>query len=231
MFNITVVLVESKYQINLGYIARTMKNFGLSKIYLLNPKCKFNGSNAIKYSKHAHELLENAIIINDLENIKSKNFMIGTTGIWTKTSQSFFNVNNLDKVNKDIRKNKIKNICLLIGRDSTGLTKEELKSCDMSIFISANKKYPILNISHALAIILYELTKQDIEKEYNFKDLYANQKQVQNSIDLFYNFIKDIKHIRNKKTIAMVFNHILKRSNPSKNELNALNIVFHKNKK
>ncbi len=32
-----VAVMEPLYQINLGYIARTMKNFGLSKLYLINP--------------------------------------------------------------------------------------------------------------------------------------------------------------------------------------------------
>ncbi len=231
MLNIKLVLVESKYQINLGYIARTAKNFGLSKLYLLNPKCNFNGSNAIKYSKHARELLQNAVVIKNLSNITKNNLIIGTTGIWTKTSSAFFNINDPDMAYKKIKKSSQKNICLLIGRDNTGLTKEELMLCDLTIFIPANKKYPVLNISHALAIILYQLTKEDFKKNYNFNNLYANMNQIKNSVNLFKEFIKSSQHIRNKKAISMIFEHVLKRANPTSNELKALNILFHKNNK
>lgn len=230
MINIKIVLIESKYQINLGYIARIAKNFGLKKIYLINPKCKFNGINAIKYSKHAHDLLENAIVYKNLSQASRNCFVIGTTGIWTKSSASFFNITDPEGLIKIIKNSKIHNICLLIGRDNTGLTKEELKHCDINVFIPANPKYPILNISHALAILLYELTKLNFKKQYFFSKLYADQIQTYNTISLFKDFMYNKAYIRDKKAIAMIFEHILKRSHPTKTELKALNIAFHNQK-
>ncbi|MCL5106248.1 MAG: RNA methyltransferase [Candidatus Marsarchaeota archaeon] len=228
MQNIKVVLVESRYQINLGYIARVAKNFGLKKLYLVNPKCRFAGANAIKYSKHAHELLENAVVCRSIPEATKGCFVVGTTGIWTKSGASFFNISDIDTAMKTMRGSKIKEICLLIGRDNIGLTKDELKDCDMAIFIPANPEYPVLNISHALAIILYALTKLNFKDKYGLNDLYAGQAQTGNTARLFEKFIAGNKQVRDKKAIAMVFRHILKRSNPTKNELKALNIAFHK---
>ncbi len=227
MQNIKVVLVESRYQINLGYIARVAKNFGLKKLYLVNPKCRIAGANAIKYSKHARELLENAVVYSSLSEATKGCFVIGTTGIWTKSSASFFNVTDIDAAMKILRGSKIKDICLLIGRDNTGLTKDELKKCDMTIFIPANPDYPVLNISHALAILLYNITKLSFKDKYAFNNLYAEKVQADNTALLFEKFIAGNKHVRDKKAIAMVFKHILKRANPTKNELKALNIAFH----
>ena len=46
-------------------------------------------------------------------------------------------------------------VALVFGRESTGLTNEELKLMDFIIRIPANQNYPTLNISHAVGIILY----------------------------------------------------------------------------
>ena len=48
---------------------------------------------------------------------------------------------------------------MLFGREGTGLTQEEIAKCDLLVSIPADKRYPILNLSHALAIILYRLSR------------------------------------------------------------------------
>ena len=45
------------------------------------------------------------------------------------------------------------------GRDTTGLKREELAQCDMAVRIETGSEYTTLNISHALAILLYKLRK------------------------------------------------------------------------
>jgi len=46
--NISIVLVEPEHEVNVGHIARLMKNFGLSELLLINPK--FDLEKAKKYS-------------------------------------------------------------------------------------------------------------------------------------------------------------------------------------
>jgi TrmH family RNA methyltransferase len=48
-------------------------------------------------------------------------------------------------------------VCILFGRETTGLTNEELELCDMVISIPTGTAYRTLNVSHAAAIILYTL--------------------------------------------------------------------------
>lgn len=161
MVSIEIAVMEPKYQVNLGYIARISKNFGVSKLLLVNPRCNYKGKEAIKYSKHAHELLQKAKICKSIKQL-DRGFIIGTTGIWHKTDQSFYNIYDLGIIRKMAEKasSSGKIITLLLGRDDTGLSKEELKVCDATISLEANGEYPILNISHALAIILHGLTTQ-----------------------------------------------------------------------
>ncbi len=225
---IDVVLMEPKYQVNLGYIARVMKNFGLEKLYLINPRCNYKGKEAIKYSKHARALLEHAKICKSMAEATKGAFVLGTTGLWSKTDRSFHNAYTLQNAGRILKNASInKRVVLLIGRDDTGLSKDELRACDATIFIGANRDYPVLNISHALAIMLYELTRSQYGKEYGFMDsLYADAKHQKMALTLFGKMIKSNKSIRDKESVAMAFKHVLSRSMPTKKEINAIAIAL-----
>ncbi len=55
-------------------------------------------------------------------------------------------------------------IALLFGREDFGLDKEIIKRCDFLVTIPANPAYSILNISHAAAILFYELHSSGVVK-------------------------------------------------------------------
>jgi TrmH family RNA methyltransferase len=48
-------------------------------------------------------------------------------------------------------------IGIVFGREGTGLTNAELSQCDATLTIPANSEYQTLNLSHAAAIVFYEL--------------------------------------------------------------------------
>ena len=74
-----IIIVEPRYQINLGYIARVSKNFGVRKLFLVKPRVKI-GQRAIMFSKHAKNLLLDAKIYGDFDSaIKDCDALIGTT--------------------------------------------------------------------------------------------------------------------------------------------------------
>jgi len=50
-------------------------------------------------------------------------------------------------------------IALLFGREGIGLTSKEILNCDFVVAVPTSAKYPTLNISHAVSILLYELLK------------------------------------------------------------------------
>jgi tRNA/rRNA methyltransferase len=223
--NIKIIMMEPLYQINLGYVARVAANFGAKNLYLVNPRCNYKGKEAIKYSKHAFPLLKKAKIYKSLDAaVKGSTIVVGTTGLWHKSDDSFFNVYTADKINQFTRKQK--EIALIVGRDDIGLTKDELKKCDFSIFIPANRQYPILNISHALAILLYELNKEKFGEDAGLERFYADNKSMEGLVRLFSNSIKERSNIKNKKAVTFAFEHVLKRSRPTRKEINAISIAL-----
>jgi TrmH family RNA methyltransferase len=48
-------------------------------------------------------------------------------------------------------------VSILFGRENWGLSNEEVKRSDIICTIPASSEYPILNLSHAVGIICYEL--------------------------------------------------------------------------
>jgi TrmH family RNA methyltransferase len=222
MHSIKLVVVEPVYQINLGYIARTAMNFGIKRLYIVKPRCNHTGSAAIKYAKHARRLLLNAKICGSIGEATAGTFRIGTTGIWRKSGKAFNNIYSVDRICKMAEKeSRSRGVSLILGRDDTGLSKDELAMCDATAFIQTDKNYPVLNISHALAILLYSFTKN--EDRYDFdSEVYADAKEIGHICKLFRMSIRNRKDIRDKKAVAMAFSHITSRSCPTKKELRAI---------
>jgi len=44
----------------------------------------------------------------------------------------------------------------LFGRESTGLTNEELLQCDAQLMLPVNPRFPSMNLAHAVAVVLWE---------------------------------------------------------------------------
>jgi TrmH family RNA methyltransferase len=150
---ISIALVEPKLAINVGYIARLMKNFGLKELLLIKPK--FNVKRARIFAVGGRDLLDKAKVI-DFNELRKFDLLVGTTAIRGKSRLNIIRdsvtperlVGLLQKHSKT---------CIVLGRESTGLTNIELNYCDVVVNIDTLTDYKTLNISHALAIILYEI--------------------------------------------------------------------------
>jgi tRNA/rRNA methyltransferase len=152
----SVILVGPKFQGNIGLIARLMKNFGVSDLRLVDgPELR---SQAWKRAMHAQDILEAARSFKTLdEALEDVDYTVGTSGISSKHDKKHLrNFVRPPDFAKRIRR-MAGRVGLLFGRENYGLSVEELTKCDILVHIPTNPEYPILNISHAVAIVLYEL--------------------------------------------------------------------------
>ncbi len=224
MVNLIVIAVGTEHQMNLGYIARVSMNFGAKELRLVNPKCKI-GMSAIKYAKHGVGLLKKSRAYSRIEDATKDTFAIATTAIAGKSGIGASNRLDIDGLAKLARENMHKNVAVVIGRESVGLSKEEISACDACTTLELGSNYNTLNISHALAIILYKLTEKKAD------DAYAFPAAQFNNLMLLFKKSLDRPSIRNKAVVYGAFEHVLKRANPTKNELETLAIAFAKNSK
>jgi len=157
MPEIDIVLVEPIYEGNVGFAARVMKNFGFSRLVLINP-CKL-GNEADARSSHAYDVLHGAEVCTIEDVFARSNIVISTTGAVSKSvchamRMPFYSPKELRERIKDVDGR----ISILFGRENWGLNNEEVKRSDMICTIPTAEEYPILNLSHAVGVVCYELS-------------------------------------------------------------------------
>lgn len=135
-----------------------MGNFGLKNLVLINP-CELK-KEAYYQAMHAKNIVSNSKIFDTLDNfLKSENidFIVGSTG----TPGGSYNLSRIPIKPEELGNsmNFTNKIAILFGREGNGLYNEEINLCDIIVSIPTDYSYPIMNISHAAAIIFYEIFK------------------------------------------------------------------------
>ena len=222
MASFTVVLVEPKTSGNIGAVARLMKNFNISNLILINPV--EIDSDARARAMHAQDILDEVEIYDSLDqNLSRFDLVIGTSGIRSMKEKKFLRkAEGVEKFSKDIVEFNGE-IALLFGREDSGLSNEELESCDRLIKIPSSKEYPILNLSHAVGITLYELFKARGIEEIKIEDERIDEGERERVVSLFSNILDMIEypeHKRNKTEI--MFRRLLGRATTTKWEYHRL---------
>lgn len=211
----SIILLEPENSGNVGAVARVMKNFGFKELILVNPKCEINDE-CRKRAKHAQNILDNAKIVKKMPVLDT---LIATTGI----IGSDYNISRSPITPEQLTKLELKGkIGLVFGRESSGLCNEEIKKCDFVVSIPTSKNYPSLNLSHAVAIILYELVKNNKSVTSEIKLLTLQEKKQLNKIfnEILANL--EFRTVKNKETQQKVWKKLLGKSFLSKREAYAV---------
>jgi tRNA/rRNA methyltransferase len=158
---IAVALVEPQYPVNVGHVARLMKNFGLKKLYLLKPR--FDRAEAVKYSTHGKDVLAAARTATLAQLRKRFDVLIGTTAIPATSRLNVVRESISAEQMAGIIRAADKDFCIVLGRESSGLSNSELALCDLVAVVDTKTKYRTMNIAHALAVLLYEISKSKPE--------------------------------------------------------------------
>ncbi|MGZ7067824.1 MAG: RNA methyltransferase [Methanobacterium sp.] len=208
---IYIVFVEPESPGNIGFLARTMKNFGFKNLVLIDP-CELENE-AYYQAMHAKDLIWNHSAYNSLEEfIQRENigFTVGTT----RMAGGSYNVSRIAVTPQDFAESLNVNAktAIVFGREGNGLSNEEVSLCDVIVTIPTDENYPVLNISHAAAIILYEIFKR--EKKYPREDLEAATKaEKELLIEEMDKLIKYTGYPPHKmKTSSTVFKRIIGRA-------------------
>jgi tRNA/rRNA methyltransferase len=171
-----IVCIEIEHAKNLGAICRVMANFGLKELILINPKCKKTDIDAMIRAKHsAAKILKSTVITNETI-LKTFQTIIATTaqlGTSYNILRSPLTPEELSIVihKENLLEDKKVSAALVIGREGHGLYNEEIREADFVVSIPCHPDYNTMNISHAVAILLYEIYKklgtQRIEKKFH----------------------------------------------------------------
>lgn len=157
MAEIYVILVEPLYQGNIGYLARLSYNFGVKGMYMVGGPGELTDE-AISRAMHGAWLLEEMKRVKSLSDLKGElDFLVGTSGVsWfsqKKHERIPLTPRELGRWASGVRGR----VGVVFGREDKGLRSEEVSMMDLMVTIPANPEYSTLSVSHAAAIILYEL--------------------------------------------------------------------------
>jgi len=163
--HVRIILVEPAGPLNVGSIARVMKNMGLHHLVLVNPQCDRLDPEARQMAVHAADVLESAQEVKTLpEALQGCRRAIATTG----RSQTTLNITLehprvalpwllADQFSTNQNQTSPNPSALIFGREDHGLNNAELNHAQRFVFIPTNPAYASLNLAQAVAICCYEL--------------------------------------------------------------------------
>lgn len=161
--HIRIVLVEPAGPLNVGSVARVMKNMGLETLVLVNPHCDPVGAEARQMAVHAADILEAAQTVDSIPAALTGCYRaIATTGRPRAAA-------TLEHPRQALPWLIEQPSALIFGPEDRGLNNAELNYAQRFIGIPSNPAYPSLNLAQAVAVCCYEL--------YQFTQGQGNQAQ------------------------------------------------------
>ncbi|WP_455391769.1 RNA methyltransferase [[Eubacterium] cellulosolvens] len=222
-----MILLEPKHEGNIGAVARCIKNFGYKDLYLVKP-CEL-GDECLRRAKHAKDVVQNAKTFDSLSQAQNEiDILVGSSGV--------LNLNDKHHIRNPITPRQFvgyakqmehgTRLGLLFGREDYGLYQDELLHCDLLMTIPTNEEYPIMNLSHAVAIILYELAAAELT--FNIRGHRKTSKfEREKLFEQFRSFLAAVDYPAHKREhTEVLFRRLLGRATPSKWEFHTLMGVF-----
>ncbi|TGD73943.1 tRNA (cytosine(32)/uridine(32)-2'-O)-methyltransferase TrmJ [Mangrovimicrobium sediminis] len=156
--NIRIVLVNTTHSGNIGGVARAMKNMGLARLYLVEPRA-FPSEEATWRAASAGDVLETAVVCDSLEKaIADCQFVVGTSA---RERRIPWPVLDPRACAAQIRQRAgSEQVAIVFGREDRGLTNEELQQCNLHLNIPTSSEYSSLNLAMAVQVVCYELRMQ-----------------------------------------------------------------------
>jgi len=204
-----------------------MMNFDVKQLLLVNP-CPIDDEAYIR-SVHATSILDNALIVHTFkEAINHVDLVIGTSAIYTDSEKKHVRIPiTLEEFIEKIHLIK-GTVGLVFGREDYGLYNDELGLCDMLVTIPTSEKYPSLNLSHSVSLMLYRLyciRKNEDDLPHTPQRIDGNEKRL--LLDSFARLLDVIDYPEHKKDKTnIMFTRMMGRALPTKWEYHTLMGVF-----
>lgn len=242
--NIRVVMINTSHPGNIGAAARVMKNMGLSRLYLVNPK-QFPNYEATAMASGADDLLTKATVCSSFEEaLTGCHLVLGTTARERKLQHDFIDGREAGALS--IKEAEEREVALVFGRERTGLTNEEVGLCHKLINIPTNPDYQSLNVASAVQIVTYEVmmslyaqnestmhengqeNKQEVSQQESIE--YASSDNMERFYQHLQETLVDIDFLRLKQSPQLMpkLRNIYNRIRLKQEELNILRGILNK---
>ena len=220
------ILVKPQMGENIGACARAMKNFGFTKLHIVEPKINFPNHKAKATSVGAFDIISKAKVFNKIEDaIKSFNIIISLSARRRDINKKHISINQFLKI---IKSKKNTRFGLMFGPEASGLSNDDLSLSNYILQIPTSKKFKSLNLSHSLSIICYEIFKLENSGKFekNTKNIKISSKRKISSLVLHLKKLLEKKGFfvptEKKHSMIMNINNLIYRMEPNDKEVRVL---------
>ena len=161
--HIHIVMVGTTHPGNIGGVARAMKNMGLSRLSLVAPEAPFPSARATARASGAVDILKNTCVFNTLpEAVAECNLVIGASARLRTIPWPVVEPRECAK--RIIHQHDCGQVAIVLGRENSGLSNEELEHCQLLVNIPTNPDFSSLNVAAAAQVFCYEIRMAALEQ-------------------------------------------------------------------
>lgn len=222
---IQIVLVEPSHPGNIGAAARAAKTMGIENLVLVNPK-SFPDNQATARATGAIDVLERAVVFKSLaEAISDCIFVVGTSSRMRGLPCPEIPPHELGK--RVWQEVKLGDVGIVFGRESSGLSNDEMDLCQYATTIPTNWEFGSLNLAAAVQVICYEIFMATLEHNglvHKDEDTPASVAEIENFFSHLQEVLLEIEFLDPKqpKLLMRRLRHLYNRARPTQTEINIL---------
>ncbi len=216
-----IVLIEPEFSGNLGSVARAMGNMGYEELILVSPKADTTASDAKAMAMAAYPILEKSQTVSSLEAALSGcHWSVGFTRRLGRHRCQLLSMEDLaTTTHKHFKSDH--GVAFVFGPEKRGFTTREADACQQLVQIPTSEQVPSLNLSAAVLVALYEISRGQIEIETSFPADEASIDELEgmyNHLDELYEAVKYFD-AQNRDRIPRILRRLFNRARPTSQEV------------
>ena len=154
MAEVRIVLVRPENAVNVGAVARIVRNTGLAGIDLVAPG-DWRTVECWRTAWRAQDVLEQARVFASLrEALAETELAVGLSG---RRDAGIAPLDVREAAERVVGLAPDARAALVLGAEASGLSRDELVLCGLRARIAAHPDQPSLNLSHAAMVVAYEV--------------------------------------------------------------------------
>lgn len=225
--DIYIILCNPDESRNVGSVCRAMKNMGIKNLRIVGDSSSYNEEQIKVLSVHAFDIWQNAQFFSSIKDAASDcSIIAGTTRRrgkkrkeWLMFPEEF--VSHISSVDA-------KKIAVVFGNERTGLTDSELNECTLGVNIPSSKEFGSLNLSHAVQIMCYLISRNLRQDETGYTPV--SMKRIDETVSIISDGLSSLGFfkIAGKPEMENFWRSVLSRAALSENEEKYMEHIFSK---
>ena len=155
---VRIILVEPQEGGNVGAAARVMKNFGFRDLVIAGPGPADPDEKSLWWARGADDVLQGIRHVETLgEALADVHLSVATTSVRARHVHEQLSPTDVHGLARELGGEE--RMALVFGRETWGLTAEEIAMCQRTASIPTSPDSPTMNLAQAVGVFCYELGK------------------------------------------------------------------------